>query len=58
MNNQRKIKGNNNDYDPNYTVKWTEGATIVAANLLLNSMDINQFSGKYWNLLRDFFLMR
>ena len=58
MNNQRKIKGSNNHHDPNYTVKWTEGAAIVAANILLNRMDINQFSGKYWNLLRDFFLMR
>lgn len=47
MNNERKIKSSNSPCDPNYAVKWTKEAAIVAANLLLNRMDNNQFSGKY-----------
>lgn len=47
MNNERKIKSSNSPCDPNYAVKWTEEAAIVAANLLLNRMGNNQFSGKY-----------
>ena len=47
MNNERKIKSSNSPCNPNYAVKWTEEAAIVAADLLLNRMDNNQFSGKY-----------